>query len=227
MDGTANGWHRAVHDLELECAGKAVVQMMEDQDDRREYAVKFFLDRQAFLAEAALYAACFPTVRNTASPAVLAQASEAFGSDLKLEPSGTCGQSRKWRFLPSVSMVCDESAQGMVDPKGRPLPPCIVTEYGLSLQDWLDRQRADNYSAYAVSHCYSPLTQQNLQTQLKAPSHWIEFSQMTVPFHSLGETCSSSAFCQPLKALFAFASNGVMMYGRAIMACTCTSSQTV
>ena len=126
---------------------------METPSDRCEFAVKFFLDREAFLTEAALYAACLPAIRNTASPAVLAQVDAAFGSDLKLQPSGSGSKVRKWKFLPPVSMVCDGGTKGMVDPKGRPLPPCIVTEYGQSLQEWLDRRRADNFSALAVSYC--------------------------------------------------------------------------
>ena len=37
-------------------AGQAVVQMARGQRDKREYALKFFVSRAAFDAEAALYA---------------------------------------------------------------------------------------------------------------------------------------------------------------------------
>ena len=44
---------------------------MEDPRDGREFAVKFFLQEEAFQAEAALYAACFPSLRTHLSAAGL------------------------------------------------------------------------------------------------------------------------------------------------------------
>ena len=43
--------------------GQALVQFATVAPRRRQFAVKFFLDRSAFYSEAALYAAYFPHVR--------------------------------------------------------------------------------------------------------------------------------------------------------------------
>ena len=52
-------------------AGQAVVQFAVDPRDGREFAVKFFLQEKAFRREAALYAACFPSLRRHLSPSLL------------------------------------------------------------------------------------------------------------------------------------------------------------
>ena len=50
------------------------------------------------------------------------------------------------RFLPKVETMCDHA----VDPRGRPLPPCIVMEKGESLQDWSNRAEPDLFTSLAV-----------------------------------------------------------------------------
>eukprot|EP00892_Ulva_mutabilis_P008118 jgi/Ulvmu1/5679/UM024_0026.1 len=52
--------------------GQAVVQFVVDPKDGREFAVKFFLQEEAFRAEAALYAASFPALRAHLSRGLLA-----------------------------------------------------------------------------------------------------------------------------------------------------------
>ena len=54
------------------------------------------------------------------------------------------------KFLPQVEAVCDDA----VDPRGQPLPPCIVMEKGESLQDWSNRAEPDLFASLAV--CPSP-----------------------------------------------------------------------
>ena len=53
-------------------AGQAVVQFAESIRDKRNYAIKFFLDEESFFAEAALYAAVFPNLKHNLSSAALA-----------------------------------------------------------------------------------------------------------------------------------------------------------
>ena len=260
-------------------AGQAVVQFAVDPRDGREFAVKFFLQEEAFRAEAALYTACFPSVRTSLSPALLharsrydsfslhpgygaqPQLSSAqpitpqqqrngtlsdipnelhvgtsiaasrsqyeslsvacdasvrvdvgagHGTDAALDSagsetgklmqdhgdgpaavsgrlheravgggsSGPSGSSTVFqsalstvpveaaavesiqrsadafqrmpqaaaKFLPQVETVCDDA----VDPRGRPLPPCIVMEKGESLQDWSNRAEPDLFTSVAV-----------------------------------------------------------------------------
>jgi hypothetical protein len=44
-------------------AGQALVQFAQGVDDNRAYAIKFFLDEDSFYAEAALYVAVFPHLK--------------------------------------------------------------------------------------------------------------------------------------------------------------------
>ena len=50
------------------------------------------------------------------------------------------------RFLPQVETICHQA----VDPRGRPLPPCIVMEKGESLQDWSNRADPDLFTSLGV-----------------------------------------------------------------------------
>ena len=131
------------------CAGQAIVQSVLDVYDRREYAVKFFLDREAFLTQAALYAACFPALHSTTSPAITARANAtleySFGGMTVVETVQAAA-----RFLPQVEAVCDRMVSGLKDPRGHPLPPCILMEKGESLHDWSGRAEPDLLSALAV-----------------------------------------------------------------------------
>eukprot|EP00892_Ulva_mutabilis_P006549 jgi/Ulvmu1/4266/UM194_0006.1 len=128
--------------------GQAIVQFAEGVSDRCEYAIKFFLDYEAFLVEAALYAACFPYIRNEVSDEVIERAD-------RVAQSADGGQAAPMsdvtaRFLPQVESVCDGSAGGLEDPRGRWLPPCIVMEKGESLHDWSDRAEPDLFTSLAV-----------------------------------------------------------------------------
>ena len=228
------------------CAGQAVVQFAVDPRDGAQYAVKFFLQQEAFTAEAALYASCFPSLCTHLSPALISrlpkleahlppphehqtfvqqgaadhadtaaasagdaarvdgdgggrvnavetdmqrnsasQATHALHASVeKMDAAIASGQrrgqvsgdvdhehdptagvglhvgDRAWRmadtfqhmpdaaakFLPQVEAVCDDA----VDPRGRPLPPCIVMEKGESLQDWSNRAEPDVFASLAV-----------------------------------------------------------------------------
>ena len=111
---------------------------MEDSK-HAEYAIKFFVDIDSFLTEATLYAACFPDIRHGIS-SELAQRAQHLGPLSQVAA----------RFLPQVEAVCDGSAGGLEDPRGRPLPPCIVMEKGESLHDWGDRAEPDLFTSLAV-----------------------------------------------------------------------------
>eukprot|EP00892_Ulva_mutabilis_P004147 jgi/Ulvmu1/2103/UM125_0007.1 len=147
--------------------GQAVVQFARGARDRVEYAIKFFLDQQAFRAEAALYAACSGERSSTdtsqhactssCAPPSSCGASELHGNNRQSERQATAGTSgtakmskAAARFLPRVEAVCDGTAGGLADPRGRPLPPCIVMEKGESLQDWSERAEPDLFTSLAV-----------------------------------------------------------------------------
>ena len=142
-------------DVCSEFAGQAVVQFVVDTGDRSEYAVKFFLDREAFLTEAALYAACMPAVLSAASPEIAARANTVL-EHLSGRASQTVLDTVKAaaRFLPQVEGVYDIPAPLLEDPCGAALPPCIVLEKGESLQDWSDRAEPDLFTSLAA--CLSP-----------------------------------------------------------------------
>jgi len=124
------------------------VQFAQSRRDRCEFAVKFFLDWPAFLTEAALYAAAFPSMRSTTSHEVTARADAV---TQLISESGTAFMPQDVsKFLPQVEAVCDGAAGGLVDPRGRPLPPCIVMERGESLQDLCNRAEPDIFSILAV-----------------------------------------------------------------------------
>ena len=207
--------------------------------DGRHFVVKFFLQQEAFRAEAALYAACFPSLhtqlsaaiisrlprtgapppclhglplqhtvaepdaasasmrapwgvvpgggggtpdveRGTQQPSTCSRASTECAASLEKDAAPAAGQRydqlsggapptgtvvmhsderslRKAdvfrqmpdaaaRFLPQVEAVCDDA----VDPRGRPLPPCIVMEKGESLQEWSNRAEPDVFASLAV-----------------------------------------------------------------------------
>jgi len=54
------------------------------------------------------------------------------------------------RLLPQVEAVYGGVEGCLVDPRGEPLPPCIVMEKGECLQDWCDRAEPDRFAAIAV-----------------------------------------------------------------------------
>ena len=58
------------------------------------------------------------------------------------------------QFLPKVEGVCDGASGDLLDPQGRPLPPCIVMEKGESLQDYSERAEPDLFTSLAVRMSY-------------------------------------------------------------------------
>eukprot|EP00892_Ulva_mutabilis_P006547 jgi/Ulvmu1/4264/UM194_0004.1 len=143
--------------------GQGVVQFAEDAADGSDYAIKFFLDRAAFLTEAALYSTCSPSMHSTMNvcstaagdPKTVDVAVPDAGVRRGVFEGGGSGSVRPMadvvvKFLPQVEAVCDEGADGLVDARGRPLPPCIVMEKGESLQDWSNRAEPDLFTALAV-----------------------------------------------------------------------------
>eukprot|EP00892_Ulva_mutabilis_P004148 jgi/Ulvmu1/2104/UM125_0008.1 len=131
--------------------GQAVVQFCRGADDDCEYAIKFFLDHDAFVTEASLFAACFPSLRSHVSLEVAARADatiEAADSDTSI--SNVPLSEFAARFLPQIEAVCDSTVKSLVDPRGRPMPPCIIMEKGESLQDWSNRAEPDLFTALAV-----------------------------------------------------------------------------
>lgn len=127
-----------------------MVQFAKRPHDSKEYAVKFFLDRNAFYTEAALYAAYFPALRRTLSFRGASARSGGEESAIEAGMDG-CGERISGaRFLPHVEAVCDSEEAGLCDPKGKPLPPCIVMERGESLQEWSGRAEPDHFTSFAV-----------------------------------------------------------------------------
>ena len=131
-------------------AGQAVVQYVRGTSDRRHYAVKFFLDPDAFFVEAALYAACFPEIQKSVSPEVAARAVDVAAASGGEGIGAIAIPAAAARFLPQVEAVCDGAAGNLIDAAGRQLPPCIVMEKGESLQDWSNRAEPDFFTVLAV-----------------------------------------------------------------------------
>ena len=125
------------------------MQFVEGVADRRDYAIKFYLDYDAFVTEAVLYAMCLPHIRSTVSDDVkdLADATAGIGvGGREAVPLSKVVA----RFLPKVEAVCDSLAEGLHDTEGCLLPPCIVMEKGDSLDDWSVRARPDFFTALGV-----------------------------------------------------------------------------
>ena len=113
------------------------------------YAIKFLFDRASYITEAALYAAASPHLRSNGSPELTARvhvySAKLTGVACEAVPMAEA----VGRFLPQVEALCDGSMRAL-DPRGRPLPPCIVMEKGESLQDWSDRAEPDVFTILAV-----------------------------------------------------------------------------
>ena len=124
-----------------------MVQFAQCPHDRCEFAIKFFLDRASFLTEAALYATAFPHLRdNIFREDAASSDAPASSGNVRTAPVSDAVA----RFLPQVEAVCDGAAGGLEDPRGRPLPPCIVMERGESLQDLCDRAEPDVFTVFSV-----------------------------------------------------------------------------
>jgi hypothetical protein len=149
------------------------VQFARRECDKREVAIKFFLDTKAFYSEVDLFAAYFPTLKQSLDmphgrrsdgdrkvdkqhQGANEASKGAHSKGCQVEWTGGCFQSgsiQGGRFLPNVVAVCDSVAAGLVDPRGHALPPCIVMERGESLQEWSDRAEPDRFTALSVWIC--------------------------------------------------------------------------
>lgn len=145
--------------------GSSVVQFARSRRDMKEYAVKFFLDTDAFETEATLFAAHMPALRaslawplaaraaSIAADAVAAAAAPRSGGSAATTPaaaqparSGTTDQ-----FLPDVAAVSDGTMSALEGPLGCVgLPPFVVTARGESLLEWSNRAAPDIFAALSV-----------------------------------------------------------------------------
>lgn len=132
-----------------------MVQFAEDPIDRCEYAIKFFLDREAFLTEAALYASCSRAMAATLSTSAIASLAR-YTPHSGSTGSGVLLPDAVAQFLPQVEAVHDDADGNVCDLQGRALPPCIVMEKGESLHDWSDRAKPDIFMTLAVQPLCSP-----------------------------------------------------------------------
>eukprot|EP00892_Ulva_mutabilis_P008124 jgi/Ulvmu1/5684/UM024_0031.1 len=70
--------------------------------------------------------------------------------DVEAAQAGAAIPAAAARFLPRVEAMCEAGAAELVDPRGRPLPPCIVMEKGESLHDWSERAEPDLFASVGV-----------------------------------------------------------------------------
>jgi hypothetical protein len=103
------------------CSGQAIVQFAQGVQDNRAYAIKFFLDEDSFYAEASLYVAVFPFLKQWLS-------NRAIDAVAKINAFPECGGSRQHdaaqrmqaagaRFLPKVgTLTCCCSIFGILEP---------------------------------------------------------------------------------------------------------------
>ena len=122
-----------------------MVQFATCMYSNRRYAVKFFLDRNAFNAEAALYGAFSPALCAAPDIAVAAYHVRSMHEARHDAPIATGP-----RFLPDVVAVLDGARGELLDARGNSLPPCIVMERGESLQEWAERTEPDLCKVLAV-----------------------------------------------------------------------------
>lgn len=123
-----------------------MVQFAVCMNTNQRYAVKFFLDRNAFNTESALYRAFNPALRT--SPDVDVAARRVCMFHEAHAPAGTTVN-----FLPKIAAMLDGSEDELLDAKGNSLPPCIVMERGENLQEWAERTEPDLYKVFSVRTC--------------------------------------------------------------------------
>lgn len=124
---------------------QAVVQFATCMEDNRRYAVKFFLDQNAFKAESALYGAFYPALRTSPDIDVAARCVRIMHE--AHAPIGTAVN-----FLPKVEAVLDGTQDEVMDSNGNgsAMPPCIVMERGESLHEWAERTEPDLCKVFTV-----------------------------------------------------------------------------
>lgn len=158
-----------------------MVQFARSRREMKDYAVKFFLDTDAFEAEATLYAAHVPALRASlawtlaaraaaiAADAVTAAAVPHSGGStaaaLAAQPPrpGAAEQ-----FLPEVVAVSDGTVSALEGPQGCGLPPFVVTTRGESLLEWSNRAAPDIFAALSVRLPFFP---PHSTASNRAPNH--------------------------------------------------------
>ena len=149
------GMSRRAWDVRCHAAGQAVVQFARGYHDQVDYAIKFYLDREAFVSEAALYASCSVPPTTSAQLPADTRPIDAYGCSTLAAASFHTAHTAQMpaaaaQFLPQVEVVCDGVSGELADPRGRPLPPCIVMEKGESLQDWNESAHPDLFNSLSV-----------------------------------------------------------------------------
>eukprot|EP00892_Ulva_mutabilis_P004144 jgi/Ulvmu1/2100/UM125_0004.1 len=145
--------------------GSTVVQFARDTLSCKHYAVKFFLDPDAFATEATLFAAHTPALRASLAWPLAARASTIAGESMAAAaaarpadstgPLATASVPRHAaesadQFLPEAVAVSDGTAAALEDPSGQDLPPCMVTVRGESLLEWSNRATPDQFGALSI-----------------------------------------------------------------------------
>lgn len=117
-------------------AGSSIVQFASTPADQRDWAIKFFLSPTAFENESVLYAAHYPELRSQLPIAAAERAAELKRAARRSGPP-SLGSTRSGseKFLPRVELSVGLHG-GLMDPKGMPLPPCVVMERGENLLEW-------------------------------------------------------------------------------------------
>lgn len=124
-------------------AGHSVVQDAFSRKNNNKYAVKVFLDRDHFRAEATLFAAFLPWLRQGLSRELAAAAAAAGRAAPECAPKPSA-------FLPPVYQLLDNADSRLRDARGQRLPPVLVLGKGMSLQEWAATSASDLFSAIAV-----------------------------------------------------------------------------
>jgi hypothetical protein len=79
-------------------------------------------------------------------------------------------------FLPRVRALFCVGAEGLRDPQGQRLPPCMVMDRGESLQDFLQRAHPDRFLSLWVRPCVLTCVISSLVATLSctwSAEHWI------------------------------------------------------
>jgi hypothetical protein len=129
------------------CVGSSIVQFARTPADNRVWAIKYFLSPTAFENESVLYAAHYPELRSQLPIAAADQAAALRRLVQSSGPVQRVGASTK--FLPRVELSVGLHG-GLMDPKGMPLPPCVVMEKGENLLEWWSHVEQSRQAAQRV-----------------------------------------------------------------------------
>lgn len=121
-----------MHDVH---AGSSIVQFASTEAHSHQLAIKFFLSPTAFENESVFYAAFYPELRSQLPVAAAERAAEMKRAVQSTMPPCPSGATVAAKFLPRVELSVGLNG-GLVDPKGMPLPPCVVMEKGEALLEW-------------------------------------------------------------------------------------------